>query len=87
VYLGSFYFPGIIKPFIMKKFQLLALGSLLLLVFESCKKENMTTNDSKRPAVNQEQSAPAQSAGQPQTTPKTQQPSGCPHAPASQPAG
>jgi len=83
IYPGLFNFPAIIKPLIMKKIQLLAMGSMLFLIFASCKKENMETVNSKKAAVNQGQSAPAQSAGQPENPPQTQPPSGCPHATAS----
>jgi hypothetical protein len=59
----------------MKKLQILALGSLLFLAFESCTKDTPVPNNSKKSAVKQQQSTPAE---QPQTTP--QDPPSCPHA-------
>jgi len=73
----------IIKPLIMKKATLLAMGSLLILAFESCSKDMPSTNNSKKAAVKQDQST----ATQPQAPAQPVPPSSCPHASKSGSAG
>ena len=67
----------------MKKVKLLALGSLLLLAFESCSKDMPATNNSKKAAVKQQQSTTTQ----PQTPAQPDPPPSCPHASAGASAG
>jgi len=66
----------------MKKVQLLIWGTLFLLAFESCSKDKLEPNNSKKEAVKQQQS----SSDQPQTQP-AQPPSSCPHAAGNTPRG
>ncbi len=59
----------------MKKLQWLIWGALFLLVFESCSKDKLEPNDSKKAATKQQQANPDQS----QTQPQPVLPPSCPH--------
>jgi hypothetical protein len=66
----------------MKKIQLLVWGTLFLLALDSCSKDKLEPNNSKKEAVKTKQSA----SDQPQTQP-AQPPSSCPHAAGNTPRG
>jgi hypothetical protein len=59
----------------MKKIQVLILGTLFLLAFESCSKDKLEPNNSKKTATKQQSTS-----DQPQTPPPAPHSSSCPHA-------